>query len=204
MKINSTGKIADKVADVFVESTAQKATTENKVKTGIGGTLDSFIHSPAGKSIAAANKECSGVVAGLKVQVDPSATAVRVDPGLAVDPKGKSLHGSQYFYGKFIDASDLQKDQTYLKGDRNSALLKTGLISSIAGTYMGAVRANAALDRLSTLTGKSTEALLALLNQYGVDAGNPPNPPNDKVNAFLHDPAFAAIAQQELLHALYG
>lgn len=146
---------------------------------------------------------------------------------------GAASPGNSYFSGKQLSAQDLQKDQEYQRGKsqgaaktrhfftdhvttavnlqreqdynkagRNPARADSGLASSAAHKVIAA-RANAALDRLASLTGIPPEELRNLLNKYGVDAGNPPNPPNDQVNAFIRDPAFAACPPQALLQALY-
>ena len=108
----------------------------------------------------------------------------------------------RYLKGHASTAADLQREQDYKKGSRNPAITDAGL--SAAASVFGGTRANEVLGRLSALTGKSSEELLNLMNKYGLNAGNLPNPPDSKVAAFVHDPAFASYPEQALLKALYG
>lgn len=108
----------------------------------------------------------------------------------------------RYLKGHASTAADLQREQDYKKGIRNPAITDAGL-SAVGNVFAGA-HANEVLGRLAALTGKSSEELLGLMNKYGLDAGSLPNPPDNKVAAFVHDPVFASYPEQALLKALYG
>jgi|GEM_PF-3355015 len=196
--------------------------TETKKETIklTAGVKDSFVEAATDKAQLFAHPDAeklnagSGVVSGLHVSQgqNPSA-AIHANQGTAVDRAGKLIDGSKhlsYFDGKKLDAADLQQEQQYkmdqrrLGGTHPGTGIDQGLLSSTSKIAAEFALFNPVMQRLCEFTGKSAQEINALLNQYGVNPAKLPSPPDQKITAFIQDPAFASFQPQDLLKALYG
>jgi len=194
-------------AKLFSHPDAGKLNTGSGVVSGLdvstGQTPSDFVHVSQGSAVNPAGK--------------------LVDAGVD-DSIVHTSNRASYFDGKKLDAQDLQVEQDYKRDTRRLAGtgpfetsrthdsnsgesprgIDQGLLSSTSRIAAEFALYSPVIARLCELTGKSTQEIQALLNQYGVNPNKLSTPPDQNVVAFTHDPAFAAWPPQDLLKALYG
>lgn len=218
MKIDQPGNTLGIARILNAEEELEIKTPKESLSTGVASVADSFVQASSDKAFLSSavpiadnlQNQKHGAISGLEVtDTSHHSTEVTVRPGLGLTAGGHEIDTASsnmepaaskrnsFFDGKLLNAQDLQAEQDYKRGNRH-------LIEASRLDITGPFRSSAVFDRLSTLTGKSSEELLSLLNKYGLSADNLPIPPDDKVNSFIHDPAFASYAPQALLTALYG
>jgi hypothetical protein len=208
MKIDQPGNRLGIAHILNSEEDQQPDTTvDAPIKTGIASTRDSFVTASSDKSFLSTANSNYGVASGFKTDAGQS-DPVHVEPGNAWNGLGQQispefLHGLNrlsFFDGKRLNAADFSQEQQY----QMPSIHRNNLFTAPVQSALDAFRANAVFERLATLTGKTTDELSALFGKYELDAGRLPNPPDEKVSAFLADPAFTSLTKQDLLQALYG
>lgn len=177
------------------------------IKTGIANAQNSFVDASKGKTLlsSASSVQDYGEVSGLEVAAN-SDSSVKVSPGSALNRYGDVIQveseRNSFFNGKQLTAGDFRQEQDY-KRHKNEWSAQKGGLSAVNAT-IDSFRSQAVIQKLSEITGISSEELQSLFSKYALDAGKLPAPPDAKVYSFVQDPAFASCSQQDLLAALYA